>query len=75
EHVVDELIRWVDAGAADGFILGFAVQAQGLDDFVRYVIPELQRRGRYESTLSGATLRDHLGLPRKESRYALTETA
>ncbi|PTQ96072.1 FMN-dependent oxidoreductase (nitrilotriacetate monooxygenase family) [Paraburkholderia sp. GV068] len=75
EHVVDELIRWIEAGAADGFILGFAVQAQGLDDFVRYVIPELQRRGRYESTLSGATLRDHLGLPRKESRYTLTETA
>ncbi|MBB5401931.1 LLM class flavin-dependent oxidoreductase [Paraburkholderia youngii] len=69
-QIADELIRWLDAGAADGFILGFAVQAQGLDDFVRYVVPELERRGRYERTLTGSTLRDHLGLPRKASRYA-----
>ncbi len=24
-HVADEIIRWIDAGAADGFILGFSV--------------------------------------------------
>ena len=47
-QIADELIRWIDAGAADGFILGFAVQAQGLDDFVRYVIPELEQRERYQ---------------------------
>jgi FMN-dependent oxidoreductase (nitrilotriacetate monooxygenase family) len=74
-QIADELIRWIDAGAADGFILGFAVQAQGLDDFVRHVIPELERRGRYERTLTGSTLRDHLGLPRKQSRHALAELA
>ncbi|MFM0736294.1 LLM class flavin-dependent oxidoreductase [Paraburkholderia xenovorans] len=72
-HVAEELIRWVDAGAADGFILGFPVQSQGLDDFIRFVIPELEKRGRYERTLKGATLRDHLGLRRKASRYALAE--
>jgi FMN-dependent oxidoreductase (nitrilotriacetate monooxygenase family) len=75
EHIADEIIRWIDAGAADGFILGFPVQAQGLDDFIRYVIPALEARGRYQRTLPGKTLRDHLGLPRKESRYALVETA
>lgn len=74
EQVADEIIRWIDAGAADGFILGFAVQAQGLDDFIQYVIPVLEARGRYQRTLQGKTLRDHLGLPRKESRYALAET-
>ena len=47
----------------------------GLDDFARYVIPELERRGRYERLLAGSTLRDHLGLPRKQSRYALAELA
>ncbi|MGF6574185.1 FMN-dependent oxidoreductase (nitrilotriacetate monooxygenase family) [Paraburkholderia sp. GAS333] len=73
EQVADEIIRWIDAGAADGFILGFAVQAQGLDDFIQYVIPVLEARGRYQRTLQGKTLRDHLGLPRKESRYALAE--
>ncbi|KVA10718.1 monooxygenase [Burkholderia latens] len=75
EEVADELIRWFDAGAADGFILGFQVQTEGLDDFVRYVIPALEARGRYDRALPGATLRDHLGLPRRASRYATAETA
>ena len=70
EKVADEIIRWVDDGAADGFILGFPVQAQGLDDFLTYVVPVLEARGRYQRTLTGHTLRDHLGLPRKASRYA-----
>ncbi|MCM3417728.1 LLM class flavin-dependent oxidoreductase, partial [Bacillus intestinalis] len=62
EHVADELIRWHDAGAGDGFILGFPVQAQGVDDFIELVIPVLEARGRYSRDLPGATLRDHLGL-------------
>ncbi|WP_310632621.1 LLM class flavin-dependent oxidoreductase [Paraburkholderia sp.] len=70
EQIADELIRWLDAGSADGFILGFPVQAEGLDDFVKHVIPVLEARGRYDRRLKGQTLRDHLGLPRRESRYA-----
>lgn len=69
EKVVNELIHWIDGGAADGFILGFPIAAQGLDDFITYVIPELERRARYDRILHGATLRDHLGLPFKESRH------
>jgi len=69
-EVADEIIRWIDGGASDGFILGFSVVAEGLDDFVRYVIPELEARGRYSRDAEGLTLRDHLGLPRKQSRYA-----
>ncbi len=69
-EVANELIRWIDAGAADGFILGFAVSAEGLEDFIRLVLPELEARGRYSRELKGETLRDHLGLPRKASRYA-----
>jgi FMN-dependent oxidoreductase (nitrilotriacetate monooxygenase family) len=72
-HVADEIIRWIDAGAADGFILGFSVTAEGLSDFVELVIPELESRGRYSRDLSGETLRDHLGLPFKPSRYAENE--
>ncbi|WP_420343232.1 LLM class flavin-dependent oxidoreductase [Paenirhodobacter sp.] len=68
-EVAQEIIRWIDAGAADGFILGFAASAEGLEDFVRLVVPELEARGRYSRSLTGATLRDNLGLPRKESRY------
>lgn len=69
KKVAEEIIRWVDEEAADGFILGFPVVAEGLDDFVTHVLPELEARGRYQRTLTGHTLRDHLGLPRKVSRY------
>ena len=70
EQVADRIIDWVDAGAADGFILGLPVLSQGLDDFVEHVIPVLEARGRYRRELPGRTLRDHLGLPRKASRHA-----
>jgi hypothetical protein len=54
EHVADELIRWFDAGASDGFILGFAAQREGLDDFVTQVLPILQARGYHQRELEGA---------------------
>ncbi|KIQ25743.1 monooxygenase [Variovorax paradoxus] len=75
ERIADEIIRWVDEGAADGFILGFPVLGQGLDDFVEFVIPALEARGRYQRELPGQTLRDHLGLPRKASRHAVAHDA
>lgn len=70
EEVAEELIRWVDAGAADGFIVGFPVSAEGLDDFERHVIPVLEARGVYSRTLAEPTLRGNLGLPFKASRHA-----
>ncbi len=73
-EVAEKLIAWIDAGASDGFILGFAASAEGLEDFIRLVIPELEARGRYSRDLQGETLRDHLGLKRKESRYAAAPT-
>ena len=33
-------------------------------DFVRHVIPELQRRKLYHQDYAGPTLRENLGLPR-----------
>ncbi|PZU92699.1 MAG: LLM class flavin-dependent oxidoreductase [Chelatococcus sp.] len=74
-HVAGEIIRWIDAGAADGFILGFSVTAEGLADFVELVVPELEARGRYSRDLAGQTLRDHLGLPFKPSRHAQAQPA
>lgn len=57
-------------GAADGFILGFQVVAEGLRDFLDQVLPVLEARGRHTSGIRQGTLRDHLRLPRRESRYA-----
>ena len=46
-----------------GLIRGF------LDDFVELVIPILQERGLFRHEYEGSTLREHLGLPRPQSRY------
>ncbi|MCR8549213.1 LLM class flavin-dependent oxidoreductase [Salipiger sp. P9] len=69
-QVADELEHWFRSGAGDGFIIQPAVLPGGLEDFVELVVPELQRRGLYREEYEGATLRDHLGLARPESRYA-----
>ncbi len=70
DHIADEIIRWVDQDAADGFILGFPVIAEGFDDFARHVLPILEQRSYFDPALRGATLREHLGLPYRESRHA-----
>lgn len=75
EEIAGRLIERVEAQAADGFVLGFPVIGQGLDDFVELVIPVLEERGVYDRNLPGTTLRDHLGLPRRESRYATPSDA
>jgi FMN-dependent oxidoreductase (nitrilotriacetate monooxygenase family) len=63
QEVADELQRWFEAGAADGFNIIPASMPDGLDDFVDLVVPELQQRGLYRHSYEGRTLRDHLGLP------------
>jgi FMN-dependent oxidoreductase (nitrilotriacetate monooxygenase family) len=70
DRIADELIHWVEGGAADGFMLGFPVLGSGLDDFVRHVLPVLAARGYHDVEQRGSTLRDHLGLPYGESCYA-----
>ena len=39
-------------------------QADFYADFVRHIVPELQRRGLFHSEYAGKTLRENLGLPR-----------
>ena len=57
-------------GMADGFVLLPPYFPGGLADFVDLVVPELQRRGLFRKEYSGSTLRDHLGLKRREVRFA-----
>lgn len=70
DAVASKLIEWFENGAADGFILGFPVIAEGLDDFARFVLPILQERGYFDPQLKGSTLRENLGLPYRQSVYA-----
>ncbi|MEV6931009.1 NtaA/DmoA family FMN-dependent monooxygenase [Dactylosporangium sp. NPDC051485] len=60
--VAEEIDRFVQQDASDGFIIGAHVVPAGLDAFVDKVIPLLQERGVYRTEYAGTTLRDHLGL-------------
>ena len=62
--VADVLEDWYRGRACDGFVLTFPVVPLGLQNFVALVIPELQRRGLFRTDYEGATLRDHLRLPK-----------
>lgn len=73
EHIADELIRWTESDAADGFILGFHVIAEGLEDFTTQVLPILEQRGYHNKGLAHDTLRENLGLNIVKSRYAADE--
>lgn len=63
ERIADELTRWFEAGAADGFnLMPYTIPGQ-LRAFVDEVVPILQERGLFRREYRGTTLREHLGLP------------
>jgi FMN-dependent oxidoreductase (nitrilotriacetate monooxygenase family) len=59
-RVADELESWIDETGADGFNLAYAISPGSFEDVVEFIVPELQRRGRYRSEYSGGTLREKL---------------
>jgi FMN-dependent oxidoreductase (nitrilotriacetate monooxygenase family) len=64
KEVADQLEAWFAAPACDGFVLSATHVPGAYEDFVQFVIPELQRRGLFRKEFGGATLRENLGLPR-----------
>jgi FMN-dependent oxidoreductase (nitrilotriacetate monooxygenase family) len=60
--VAETIDRYVQADAADGFILVPHITPGGLDGFADRVVPLLQERGVFRTEYEGSTLRDHLGL-------------
>jgi alkanesulfonate monooxygenase len=69
ETVADEMEVWLDEEGSDGFNVTFPYLPQGLDDVCERLVPELQRRGLFRTDYEGATLREHLGLPRPGNRF------
>jgi FMN-dependent oxidoreductase (nitrilotriacetate monooxygenase family) len=67
DRVADRLEHWFREGAADGFTVSAPYQPGGFEEFVRLVVPELQKRGLYRTQYEGQTLRDNLGLARPAS--------
>ncbi|MFJ3451027.1 LLM class flavin-dependent oxidoreductase [Pseudomonas sichuanensis] len=68
-QIADQLQAWFEGRAADGFNILVPHLPQGLDDFARLVVPELQRRGLFRSQYQGRTLREHLGLARPANPF------
>lgn len=68
EQVADELQRWFEQGAADGFNVLVPHLPGGLEDVARLLVPELQRRGLFRTEYEGTTLRENLGLQRPINR-------
>jgi FMN-dependent oxidoreductase (nitrilotriacetate monooxygenase family) len=66
--VAHDIERYVQADAADGYILVPHLTPHGLDRFVDEVVPILQERGVFRSDYTGSTLRDHLGLGHPSGR-------
>jgi FMN-dependent oxidoreductase (nitrilotriacetate monooxygenase family) len=58
--VAEQLIQWLDETGIDGFNLTRTVAPESHQDFIRYVIPELQQRGRYKTSYSAGSLRQKL---------------
>ena len=60
--VADQMETWFTERGCDGFVLAAIHMPGAYEDFVRLVVPELQRRGLYRNDYRGTTLRENLGL-------------
>ena len=59
-RIADEMEAWIADTGVDGFNLAYAVTPESFEDFVEFVVPELQRRGLYKRQYVPGTLREKL---------------
>jgi FMN-dependent oxidoreductase (nitrilotriacetate monooxygenase family) len=62
-RIADQMEEWFGT-ACDGFVIAASHAPGAYEDFVRLVVPELQRRGLFRKDFQGSTLRENLGLKR-----------
>jgi FMN-dependent oxidoreductase (nitrilotriacetate monooxygenase family) len=62
KEVADMLEESFTARACDGFVVAATHVPGSYADFVKHVVPELQRRGLFQKDYAGRTLRENLGL-------------
>jgi alkanesulfonate monooxygenase SsuD/methylene tetrahydromethanopterin reductase-like flavin-dependent oxidoreductase (luciferase family) len=58
--VADQLQDMFESHCCDGFVVCPSISPGTYQQFVRTVVPELQRRGVYRSEYSGRTLRENI---------------
>lgn len=60
ETVSDALQQWVEDTDIDGFNLAYILAHQTFVDVVEFIVPELQKRGVYQTSYAQGTLREKL---------------
>ncbi|WP_426183594.1 LLM class flavin-dependent oxidoreductase [Microbacterium sp. TWP3-1-2b2] len=80
-EVADLLQEWAEETDVDGFNLAYAITPGTFEDIVEFIVPELQRRGVYQSEYTPGTLRhklhgrgDRLPDEHHGARYSLRTT-
>jgi FMN-dependent oxidoreductase (nitrilotriacetate monooxygenase family) len=63
KEIADHMEEMFTAKACDGFVVAATYVPGAYGDFVKYVVPEVQKRGLYHKDYKGTTLRENLGLP------------
>ena len=63
-QIADEMTEWFRQEACDGFMVAAPYLPGAYQDFVRMVVPELQRRDVFHADYGADTLRGNLGLIR-----------
>lgn len=64
KEVADLYEQYFVERACDGFVIGATCVPGTYEDFVKFVVPELQRRGVFHKDYKGSTLRENVGLSR-----------
>lgn len=60
ETIADALQEWVAETDVDGFNLAYILAHQTFSDVVEFIVPELQKRGVYQTEYAQGTLREKL---------------
>lgn len=60
ETVSDALQQWVEDTDVDGFNLAYILAHQTFADVIEFIVPELQKRGVYQTSYAQGTLREKL---------------
>jgi FMN-dependent oxidoreductase (nitrilotriacetate monooxygenase family) len=63
KEIADRMEQWFVEHGCDGYVIGGTHTPGTFEDFVKFVVPELQRRGLYQTDYAGSTLRQIMGLP------------
>jgi FMN-dependent oxidoreductase (nitrilotriacetate monooxygenase family) len=63
-EIADRLEEMFVERGCDGFVIAATYVPGSYADFVRHIVPELQRRGLFQKDYRGKTLRENLGLRR-----------